>query len=43
MKILEEDKGPAGLLYRSCMDEEAINKAGATPLMVRPYKTVKHI
>ena len=37
VSILEKDGGPAGLLYRSCMDEEAINKAGAAPLMVRPH------
>mmetsp|Transcript_38005 Transcript_38005/g.86576 ORF Transcript_38005/g.86576 Transcript_38005/m.86576 type:complete len:752 (-) Transcript_38005:59-2314(-) len=33
VSLLEKDAGPAGMLFRSCMDEKAIDKAGATPLL----------
>lgn len=32
IKILEKDEGPAGTLYRSCMDEDRIEKQGEKPL-----------
>ena len=31
-KVLSSESGPAGLLYRSCIDENAIERAGEEPL-----------
>jgi len=32
IEILKTDQGPAGIMYRSCMDTEKIEAAGAAPL-----------
>ena len=34
LKILRADQGPAGTLFRSCMDVDAIEKEGSKPLRV---------
>jgi putative endopeptidase len=33
VELLKEDKGPAGKMFRSCMDVDAIDKAGAGPIL----------
>ena len=32
LKVLQLDTGPAGIMYRSCMDVARIEKVGASPL-----------
>lgn len=35
MKILQDDQGPAGIMFRSCMDVDRIEERGGSPL--RPW------